>query len=262
MILSLSSSNFCHNLLIWAQEAHLRFSRYSVRSLKMTLQPRPSHFGQSAQPFLVRCMGFGMYFTIMVITTVYLCGPVENDVNAVDWRKWYTEKLLTIKDKFNRNLFAILDPLIKPAGLPKEAYLPQSKYWDALKRAQAFPDCPPGDDCKPNDITLYAAFTAMRACIDVCFEMVKESDVILCRLPKIFTVGTIEELVLAKQLKKTVLFACPEGIPSFWLLAEFATPKTINEVFFKEGPPVLGVIESDDLLQALTTIAKERNTNV
>ena len=261
MILSLSSSNFCHNLLIWAQEAHLRFSRYSVRSLKMTLQPRPSHFGQSAQPFLVRCMGFGMYFTIMVITTVYLCGPVENDVNPANWRVYYAEKLSTIKDRFGRRLVSVLDPLIKPAGLPKEAYLPQSKYWEVLERSRSFPNWAPSEK-EIMELELEGIFVGMKACIDTCFEMVRESDVILCRLPKIFTVGTIEELVLAKQLKKTVLFACPEGIPSFWLLAEFATPKTINEVFFKEGPPVLGVRESDDLLQALTTIAKERNTNV
>jgi hypothetical protein len=194
----------------------------------------PLQLGQSTQLRLVSRIGLTMYFMSMVTTTVYLCGPIEHDAKPGDWRDWWTYKLSTIRDISNRNLISILNPLIKPHGMPKEAYLPQDEYWKMLNERKNVKD----------------AFVGMNACIEMCRTMVTISDVILCRLPKIFTVGTIEELLLAKQLSKDVFFDCPDGIPSFWLLAEFAKHDTIDETFF---------LNPEKLLEAITGLARRRN---
>lgn len=174
----------------------------------------------------------------MNVTTIYLCGPVENDANASDWRDWWTSRFMTIRDEFGRNLISVLNPLIKPAGMPKEAYWLQSDYWSCLM--------------KKSDMS--AAYNGMRACIDMCRSMVAASDIVLCRLPKIFTVGTIEELILAKQLGKKVFFSGPEMIPSFWLLVEFSEHDKIEETFYSD--------KSESLLDVIVKIVKERNEHV
>ena len=149
-----------------------------------------------------------MYLYIMKI---YLCGPVEHDTHADDWRTRLTQQLPEHQ---------ILNPLIKPDHFPPEAKMPQGSYWKAWERSQGNPT--------PE---LLKAFKGMHYCINACRAMVLESDLLICRLPKIFTVGTIEELLLAKQWGKKVLFLCPDGPPSFWLMAEFACPHSVNDVF-------------------------------
>lgn len=163
-----------------------------------------------------------------MIKSVYLCGPIEHDGEPRGWRERLSEELLKIQPKIT-----VYNPLVKPHDMPPEAKIPQSQYWVALKRAA-------GTVTKD----LETSFRGMHACIEMCRSMVSWSELIICRLPKVFTVGTIEELVLAKQWGKRVVFLCPEGIPSFWLLVEFAEPSTIDDVFFLTEEKLLAKIRS------------------
>ncbi|MDP1712236.1 MAG: hypothetical protein Q8K86_07245 [Candidatus Nanopelagicaceae bacterium] len=168
-------------------------------------------------------------------TTMYLCGPVEWAKSAGDWRQMYEDRLAS------KNI-VILNPLKKPEDAIPEAKMPQKAYWDAYF-----------DALKKGVVTddLRSAFRGMKAVIDICLDMVRRSDIVVCRLTPTFTVGTIEELVLAKQMAtfadwKRVFFVCPEGIPSFWLLVEFAPePERIKEVFFDTDEDFLSFLEKE-----------------
>lgn len=145
-------------------------------------------------------------------TRVYLAGPVEHDAKATSWRDaltpWLRERGITV-----------YDPLVKPTWLDPICKLDPPLYRkalvgqvDGLTKAQVF-----------------EANTIMRR---LCLAYVSSADWIIVYHPKLFTVGTFEEIFLGANIQKPTFFCAPDGIISTWALPVFSTPENHEKVFF------------------------------
>jgi len=120
---------------------------------------------------------------------VYLSGPVENSDNPVTWRQEIAIRLSNMG-------MIIYDPMYKPKWVPqvgviegrlmKEEYI-QGKSIENINHA----------------IRKY------------CLNLVRHCDLIILRLDNTFTVGTFEEIALAKDKP---IFLISKEIPSMWLV--------------------------------------------
>lgn len=146
-------------------------------------------------------------------TRVYLAGPVEHDPGAVSWRQKITERL----NEFN---VVVYDPLVKPAWLDPICKLNPQLYRQALSG-------------KTNELTVAQVHEANVMMRRLCMKFVTSCDWIICYHPKMFTVGTFEEIFKAAELDKPVLFCAPDGILSTWALPVFSTPATQEDVWFE-----------------------------
>lgn len=146
-------------------------------------------------------------------TRVYLAGLVESDpAGAKSWREQITSKL----GKYNVNVY---NPLVKPRWLPDICKVDVKLYKDVLAG-------------KSTELPLQSVFDGNTAVRRICLRMVSSADWVICYLPRIFTAGTFEELYLAAQLEKPVLFCIPETIPPTWVLPIFANAQTMDETYF------------------------------
>ena len=149
-------------------------------------------------------------------TRVYLAGVVEADpVGAVSWRQDITERL----SKYDTQIY---NPLVKPDWLPEYSRVDVQVYKDVLAGRQP-----------KVEMDLPTVFEANLAVRRICLRMVSSCDWIICHMPKTFTAGTFEELYLAAQLEKPVLFHLPDGVPPTWVLPIFANANTMKETYFK-----------------------------
>lgn len=159
-------------------------------------------------------------------TRVYLAGVVECDpIGAVSWRQQMTDQLA----KYDLRVY---NPLVKPDWLPEYSRVDVQVYKDVLAGKQP-----------KVDMDLPTVFEATAAVRRICLRMVSSCDWVICYLPKIFTAGTFEELYLAAQLEKPVLFFVPEGIPPTWVLPIFANPETMKDTYFKSWDTLLDHVE-------------------
>lgn len=159
-------------------------------------------------------------------TRVYLAGPVEWDQNAGSWRSLVTEKLA----KYSVQVY---DPLVKPKWLPEVCHVNPKLYREALT----------GKTINFSKELAYEANIVLR---DFCLKCVSSADWIICWMPLKFTSGTFEEIYLAAQLNKPVLFCMPDGLTSTWIPPIFSTPETMDRTFFPNWDTLLNHVEGLD----------------
>ncbi len=128
-------------------------------------------------------------------TSVYLAGPVEHAQDATSWRDELTVFLTGMGIR-------VYDPMNPPdwAGYKKpdavhiyNAYIGQSSR---LSRSDAF--------------------ALQRRVMAVCRRWAYACDWMICCLPKIFTIGTSDELTIVEACGKPVMLWMPDTISSSW----------------------------------------------
>jgi hypothetical protein len=159
-------------------------------------------------------------------TTVYLAGAVEHSNNATSWRDEYTEFLDTLG-------IHVYNPL-KPPSWTTYATFNHRDIYKAIAGLKS-------------GLSRPQAFTAQKECRAVCKRLAYACDWVICRFPKEFTVGTIDELTIAERCGKPILFWVDEAIPSSW--AAFFTCDTVEELddyFFKSNEELRKHIQTID----------------
>ena len=159
-------------------------------------------------------------------TRCYLAGPVEQVEadEAISWRKEMASFLSKIGVK-------AYDPLIKPPWLPPACHVDPKAYIPILEKTQEptiYTDGMGSDVLITPEVSIEANHY-MRM---VDLRIVHAVDWILCFLPKKFTSGTFEEVYEGLRVGKPVLFCCPDGIVSTWLLAAVTRGTNHSEYFF------------------------------
>jgi hypothetical protein len=166
---------------------------------------------------------------ILAHTSCYLLGPVEADPQAADWRKHFSEHLQKMG-------VVILDPLDKPGWVGPRVLRPQDDI------SASFLNNIDGDQEVANE-----ALNAQILSRDVCLRQVNACNWAICRLPKKFTVGTIEELHILDRRGTPVFFIFPDGIPSMWLISMFfENVETMKTTCFKAEDELLARIREID----------------
>lgn len=160
-------------------------------------------------------------------TSCYLAGPVEHDKTASTWRHELAVKLLEIGIR-------VYDPLIKPPWFPSSCRINPTVYKEVLHDntiVLAKTICGPPDAITISVPEVFDANTYMRK---VCLRLVSAVDWIICYLPIEPTFGTCEEVFDAIYEGKPILFCCPNGIASTWIMGASSTAKDYRDVFFKD----------------------------
>lgn len=147
-------------------------------------------------------------------TKTYLCGPIEFDVeNRLSWRA----KMHQFLERLGVRVY---DPLNKADWYPPLTKDNPSIYLDALKGNRT-------------DISTEQSFEAMKFIVDVDLRYIHDCEWLICYLPKgVFTVGTIEELVVAAAAGKPIFVFGPDKFPSSWIVPKLAKHDDHHEVFF------------------------------
>jgi hypothetical protein len=159
-------------------------------------------------------------------TTCYLCGPVEAAQDAAGWRN-------DIGAKLARMRVLCYDPLKKPKWVGQKGLLPQADITNGILGRGPIP--------------VQDAIDAQVLSRTVCLRLVSAADWVICRMPKTFTVGTIEELHIAYQRGCPTFFICPDGIPSAWLISMFApSAKDIPDVFHETSDSLFEYLNKID----------------
>lgn len=161
--------------------------------------------------------------------TVYLAGPVEQDEDCHSWRSIITPKLKEIG-------LRVWSPLIKPQWFIDTCgeLSPEEQRKDRKALSMCFTTIPgesiarKAAECKHSDI-----LERNRYIRKICLRLVSACDFLICKVG-FGTVGTFEELAIAKQQNKPVLFLMNE-LDSCWRVAQFYNYyqnsfKTINEI--------------------------------
>jgi len=141
-------------------------------------------------------------------TTVYLAGPVERDDNCAPWREQISEALyplginiwspLNYPEWFKEKCGGSISPQIQRNDKNCLTRLVQMDKWN-------------GDRILERNITIR----------NTCLRLVSASDWIVCKVSGP-TVGTFEEINVAKQQGKPVLFfSDDENLDSCWRAAQF-----------------------------------------
>lgn len=121
---------------------------------------------------------------------VYLSGPIEAVDDAETWRVKITQPLLQMGAK-------VWDPLVKPDWVEDIDGAKQRE----MKQCLLDGVCVKSSNCMVRQLGLHLAANC---------------DLVIVRINKEFTVGTFEELAVAKF--KPVLCLCDDAIPSMWLV--------------------------------------------
>jgi hypothetical protein len=144
--------------------------------------------------------------------TAYLAGAIEHvdDSESGSWRDTITA---TIESEFGMES---IDPLIKPQWFPDISNDEQRGYNQKLIEG-----CTESD--RKNKVIRRA-----------CLACAGNANIIICKLPRKFTVGTFEELSLANSVNKPILFISPgREFPSMWAHAQFCQESdNWRDVFF------------------------------
>lgn len=146
-------------------------------------------------------------------STVYLAGSIDFHQDPRGWRNRIREELLTPLG------VRVYDPLIKPSWFSPAARGNPNSYREALRSAAG------GEES--NTIT-DAAWEAMAQIRKADLRFASDANFVICSLPKVFTVGTMEELAVATNAGKPILFHLPDGAgTSTWLPVQVA--KSMDE---------------------------------
>jgi hypothetical protein len=133
-------------------------------------------------------------------TTVYLGGAVEADTDPSSWRN-------KIKPKLEELGVEVWDPLKKPHWMVQVDGATQAGWKKDIKAG------PKDFPCPRNLIDIWAFNNQIR---EFCLHLVAQANFLIIKLDKTFTVGTFEELSLARH--KPVFIICKDEIPSMWLM--------------------------------------------
>jgi len=182
---------------------------------------------------------------ILAHTTAYLAGPVEAEPNAAEWRSRLTQELSGMD-------VIVLNPLVKPEWVGSRGRRPQA---DINEKFFCRPGTPkvcsnfvgrlvPPSEVETEKGEAEAALQDMHIQRDVCLRMVHATNWCICRLPKSpFTVGTFEELALLSRAGAPVMFICPDGVPSMWLVSMFVDKiSDMDDVFFPNEDQLLTAV--------------------
>jgi len=115
--------------------------------------------------------------------TLYLAGPIDN-FEGEDWRTKYYKNFKDLGLK-------TYSPMLKPSWISPDARV--KKLSD--KTVKNMSNC-----------TYCGSYVSSKEVRSVCLSMLSHSDIILCYLPKIFTVGTIDELFKSDEWFKPIIF--------------------------------------------------------
>jgi hypothetical protein len=134
-------------------------------------------------------------------TKCYLVGGIEHDKNlGRDWR-------LVVSDHLSYLGVQIYNPLNRPKWMKSiEPFIPP-----AMSRADALASIEQGSE-DADKIDLAQKFVRQ-----VCLRYVHSCDFVFCYLPDSKTYGTTEEIVIAANAKKPIIFVFPDKIPSLWV---------------------------------------------
>lgn len=124
-------------------------------------------------------------------TRIYLSGPIEFSQNPISWRQKISSKLKEIG-------IIIYDPLIKPDWLPKLDQKEQLKLKELYLQNQHIPIVESNN----------------KLIREYCLNLVRHADILIVKLDKTFTAGTLEEIKLAEGKP---IFIITENV-SMWLV--------------------------------------------
>ena len=164
---------------------------------------------------------------ILENSSVYLSGPIESVDDGAGWRQRITPPLEEMGVR-------VYNPLVKPSWLNLASKTDGRRQKEQRKALL--------EGC--SDEEYQAIFETQCEIRTLGVRLAHTCDWMICRVPQQFTVGTFEELTIAKQSSKPCLFWCPDGLPSMWLLAMFATdrPNSWKETFFRSQKALIGHI--------------------
>jgi len=157
-------------------------------------------------------------------TKCYLVGPIELANDPVSWRSRVTNELQEMGVK-------VYDPMMKPHWAPKAAAETNKNIANKNIFLEVTNKIGAGEKLTESDVENYKAMSWIRQ-IDLRF--VHSSDFIVCYLPKLFSVGSCEELTIAINTGKPVLIYSKDiYIPSSWLATMmYDDPSDIGDSFF------------------------------
>lgn len=146
-------------------------------------------------------------------TSVYLAGAVEmvGDENATTWRNEITPILTSMG-------IEVWDPMIKPQWFPQITGAEQASMKYTLI-----------SDSEHEASKADHTNKLIRA---ACLSLAGQADFIICNMPRQFTAGTFEEIYLANQTGKPILFMSDYPFASMWLHSAFTNNNDWRDVFF------------------------------
>ena len=144
-------------------------------------------------------------------TTAYLAGPVERDINCASWRNQITPKLKSLGVK-------IWDPLVKPKWLIDE--IGDLTALDQMGDKETFNEWLFNPSCESRGESFI--FHRNKFTRDACLRLVSACDFVICYVDGP-TVGTFEELCVANQQNKPILFFyTDQKLDSCWRYVQFS----------------------------------------
>lgn len=138
-------------------------------------------------------------------TSFYLCGQVENDPDAHNWRVDLAKNLININPYIK-----VWDPLIKPDWLPHKGQDDVMAFeWKKYITASSI--------CTENNLNkANLCLDANRYIRHICKQLASKVDIIIARIPKIFTWGSIDELEIGIRRKIPIFLWLPDGMISVY----------------------------------------------
>lgn len=156
-------------------------------------------------------------------SSVYLIGSIDHAEDPRKWRKQLTNDVLTPLG------VKVYDPLVKPAWFSNDKawYGTFKSSYDEISFFKSYlrdPETEIPNHDKANGwakMKHHLVTHRMQEIRKLCLSMVNSADFIIGKLPKQFTVGTLEELTIAANAGKPILLCLPDGMDtSTWLPAQ------------------------------------------
>jgi hypothetical protein len=145
-------------------------------------------------------------------STVYLSGAVEAHQDPDSWRNQLTVKLKELGIK-------AYNPLIKPFWVP-DIDGPTQASWKSTITNPIIQ--------KTELDTIWSINGELR---QFCLHLAAAANFMVVKIDKVFTVGTFEEIGLAKHKP---VFVISDGVPSMWLLDQLGLDQNmLDEYVFK-----------------------------
>lgn len=143
-------------------------------------------------------------------TKCYLVGPIEHDKTfGKDWRE-------VVSSKLNEFGVHVYNPLDRPEWMAHlEPYMPPAKTREEVLT-----------QIRAHNEESYKYIKTQKFIRHVCMRFVNSCDFVFCYLPNAKTFGSTEELVVAVNAKKPIIFVFPDDVPSLWVY-DMATTKEI-----------------------------------
>jgi len=150
---------------------------------------------------------------LLANTTSYLVGPVEMvDPSSGGWRD-------DVENKLKQMGVVIYNPIKKPKWVSNNSKIHPSERMAIINSGSEQAD------------EIISSLVVDR---EICLRLARSANWCFCNLPKILTYGTIEELHVIKECGSPIIFVCPNGIPSTWILSMFVNDMSeVGTTFFK-----------------------------